>query len=347
MPFTAEELGNIANASLDWYMDKGRVNLQSIQVKPLYDAFDGSAKTFPGGKGNISLAVKGDYASSLQGYSTDDTVNYVNPAKIKRVAYPWREHHIGITLTLTELHTDGISVVDSLNSESTTNHSDREMHALCNLLQDKLEDMSEGYERGMNNLLWGDGTADPKALAGIGSLIIDVPAVGTTGGLNRATFPWWRNRSAIGIVSNTANGGALLQKMQTELRQLRRYVSGSNILWLAGSDWINAMEIELRANGNYTMTGFNSAKTTDGGMADLSFKGLDIVYDPTLDDLGKAKYAYLIDKTNIFLMYMQGERQKKHAPARPAEKYVMYRALTTVGGLVARRLNSSGVYSIA
>lgn len=38
---------------------------------------------------------------------------------------------------------------------------------------------------------------------------------------------------------------------------------------------------------------------------------------------------------------------KRHNPARPADKYVMYRALTWVGGLVCRQRNANGVYSIA
>ena len=346
MAFTPEEVGNITNAALDWYEDRGKVNLQSIQKKPLLAAMDSKSKTFPGGKGNVSLAVKGDYASTLQGFSTDDTVSYTNPAKVKRVNYPWKEHHIGITLTLTELHIDGISVVDSTTSSETTNHSERDLTALVDLLKDKVEDMNESYDRGMNNLLWGDGTADPKALAGITSMILNVPAVGTTGGLDRATYSWWRNRAALGIVSSPTNGGVLLQTMQAELRQLSRFTDNSSIIWLAGSDFIAAMELELRANGNYSMTGYMQGGT-DGGMKALTFQGIDVTYDPTLDTLGKSKFAYLIDRNAIFLMYMSSEKKKKHAPARPAEKYVMYRAMTTVGVLAARRLNSSGVYSIA
>ena len=35
----------------------------------------------------------------------------------------------------------------------------------------------------MTALLWGDGTADVKALAGIQSIIVDVPNAGNLGGL--------------------------------------------------------------------------------------------------------------------------------------------------------------------
>jgi hypothetical protein len=45
-------------------------------------------------------------------------------------------------------------------------------------------------------------------------------------------------------------------------------------------------------------------------------------------------------------MVMEGEDMKKHNPARPADKYVLYRAQTWTGGLVCRQRNTSGVYSI-
>ena len=100
MSFTAQELANTANAALDFYI-KGPAFLHTIQERPLYDALRSAQKNFPGGKANISLPVKGEFATTVQGFSHDDTVNYVNPANIKRVQYPWREHHGGITLTMT------------------------------------------------------------------------------------------------------------------------------------------------------------------------------------------------------------------------------------------------------
>ena len=59
MAFTTAELDNIANAALDYYIDKGNVYSQSLADKqPLLQAMDSAAKTFPGGKGELSVAVK-------------------------------------------------------------------------------------------------------------------------------------------------------------------------------------------------------------------------------------------------------------------------------------------------
>lgn len=347
MPFTAQELENIANAAIDFHMDRGQVHLQSIQDKPLLAAMKAKQKTFPGGKDNITLRVKGDYTTTIMGFEHDDTVTYSNPANIKTVTFPWKEIHAGISCTLTELKKDGISVVDSNDSRSTSEHSQREMTALANLLEDKLEDMSEGYSRGMNEMYWKDGSQDAKQVPGIQSFILDNPTSATVvAGVDQSTNTWWRNRASLGINSGTPANQNLINTLQKEFRQLRRF-GGKPNFFPAGSDFMDAFEKELRALGNYTLNGWANQGRIDASMADIEFKGVQIVYDPTLDDLGRSKFAYVLDTRTIYPMVMEGEDMKKHSPSRPESKYVLYRALTWTGGLIVRKRNANGVYSIA
>jgi hypothetical protein len=360
MAFTAGELSNIANASLDFYYNRGDTFKNAIQAKPLLRFMESGAKSFPGGKGNISLAVKGDYGAagvndSVVGYTHNDTVNFYTPANIKRVNYPWREHHIGITLTHTELKIDGISVTDEMgNGSGTSNHSDREVTVLVNLLQDKLEDFGEQYARNMNKLLWGDGVADAKALAGIRSIIKDVPNTGTTGGLDRVANTWWRNRAATAafgtaggrgaVTSSPTGGGALIQFLTQEYRQLCRY-GGRPTKFLAGTDFIAALEAEFRANGNYTLSGFTGPQ--DGSIGAVKIQGgVTVEYDPTLDDLGLNKRGYWFDPRHIYLMKQDGEWDHRFTPARPYNQFVMYKSATYTGQMCAQQLNSSLVVDI-
>ena len=349
---TANELANVANAALDYYIDRGTVYSQTLQDKPLLAAMDKNAKTFPGGKGKVDLAVKGVYTTTVAGYTGTDTVSYANPINIKRANYTWREHHAGISVTHTELKHDGISVTDSSESRSTSNHSNRATTMLANLLEDKLEDMMEGYSRGMNDLLWGDGTAEADALAGIRSIIVDDPsASGTTvGNLSTVDNTWWRNRASVAI-STSSGGQELTDLIHTELRQLRRYGGRPNLA-LAGSAFLDRLATELKSKGNYTQTGWNNKSATDIGVADIHYGGLVFQYDPSLDDLtisGKDpdKRCYIIDTSKIKLHYMEGEKMKRHSPARPHDSYVMYRAITTTATLCANQLNCHGVYEIS
>ena len=360
MAFTAGELASIANSALDYYLSRGDTFKQSIQSKPLLEAMESSGKTFPGGKGNISIGIKGRFGAAgvndgIVGYTHNDTVNFYTPANVDRVNFPWREHHIGLTMTHTELKIDGISVVDEAGDGTrTSQHSEREMTVLVNLLDDKLEDFGEQYARTMNKLMWGDGTADPKALAGLQAIIVDDPTVGTLGGLSRVNNTWWRNRAATAaslasggqgpIASAATNGGVLLTFLQNEYRQLIRFGGRPNKI-LAGSSFISAMETEIRANGNYSMRGFRGPQ--DGAMGQMSFMDCAVTYDPTLDDLGHSKRMYWWDTRHIFLMKMQAEWRHSFTPARQYNQFVLYKSTTCTGQMVANQLNSAGVYDIA
>lgn len=360
MPFTADELANINNATLENYIDKGTVWKQNVANKPMLDAFNRMAGRFGGGKEYVSFAVKaGQGGGSLQGYTGDDQVAYYNPTGIKRARFPWREHHIGMVITHTELKIDGIDVVDT-DGNDTRAMDGREEFALANLLDEKNDTLGEDYAFSLDRFIHGDGTTDAKALAGIQSIILDNPGTGSTGNINRVTNTWWRNRAATAafggaggqaaITSATTNGGALIEFLEKEWLLLSKYRNGqTKVKIFAGSDWRAAYMKELRANGNYTMTGWQGQSNADGGMDDPKWKGVPIVWDPTLDDLGLSKRAYFIDmgKTGVRLLYMDGQRMKKHNPARPYDRYVMYNGITTTAVMVAKQLNTSAVYDIA
>lgn len=347
MPFTLAEIENATNAAMDFHFEKRKVESQTIQDKPLLAKLSAKNRTFPGGKGNITKRVKGVYSTTPMGFEADDTVTYVNPTNIRTASVPWKLIHAGIQFSMHELLQDGISVVDSVNGKSTTEHSDREATALANMLDDKLEDMDEGTDRGMNLMYWRDGTQDSKEIPGIRSFILDDPTSATVvAGIDQSANTWWRNRASLALSTADASALVVTNKLQTEMRQLRKF-GGSPTVGLAGSSFLEWMEKELRSKGNFTLEGWAKQKSMDMSTADISFKGIEFEYDPTLDDLGLQKYLYLLDMKHIFPMTIEGEEWKPHFPARPHDKYVFYRARTLGQGLMCRRRNSSGVYSIA
>lgn len=347
MAFTVQEIENVANATLDFHMEKGKIYSQTIQDKPLLKQFDKKKKTFPAGKEFLTVRVKGEYSTTIQGFSHNDTVNYTNPANIKQASYPYKRIHAGIEVTFDELQRNGISISDAENGRGESRHSDREAVALADLFEDKIEDMMEGRSRGMNEMFWRDGTADSELVPGLKSLILDDPTSATViGGIDQSTNTWWRNRTVLNISTASPASSTIAQALQKEMRQLRRYGSPKHVM-LAGSDFLDALEKELRANGTYTDSGWSASGSIDMSVADTQFKGVNIAYDPTLDDEGESKSLYIIDCNAIYPMYMDQEKNKRHSPARPHDKYVMYRAVTDVCGLVCKQRNTSGKLTIA
>lgn len=344
---TLEQLNAVANAALDFHMDKGKTFRQNEQNRPLYNHMKSAAKTFPGGKENLTVRVVGEYASNIEGFQYDDTVGYSNPGKIRTATYPWKLIHAGINVTTHELLQDGISVADSTTGANTSKISGRDATVLANLFDYKLEDLRGSWAKDFDEMYWGDGTSDPLLVPGVRSLIVNDPTNNVVvGGIDQAANTWWRNHAELAVNVSTPSNLNLVTALQTGMRQMRRYGTPRHKA-LAGSDFLEAFEAELRSKGNFTLEGWAGKGRIDASVADVSFKGIDIDYAPTLDDLGLSKYCYFIDTNSIYPMVIEGEDMKKHTPARPAEKYVLYRAITWVGGLVARQRNTSGVFSIA
>lgn len=360
MPFTADELININNAALENYIDTGTVLAQNITNKPFLKAMSDRSGSFSGGNEFLSWTVKsGQGGGALQGYSHDDQVNYYNPTGIKRARVRWYEHHIGLTYTFSELKRDGIEVVESGTTQRTVEISGREKHALANILDDKMETMGEDYAVSLNALLWGDGSGDAKALPGIRSIILANPFAGTTFGLSRSVNTWWRNdactAAAAGagglgaITSSPANGGALIEAMDKAKRRRSKYASGEvTTVYFAGSDFIDAYKLELRANGQYYSEGVSGKGAMDGSMADPKHGGIQLTWDPYMDDNGMAKRCYAIDvsRNGLRLYYLNGKKMNRHNPARPYDRYVVYNGITCTAAMYAKRLNTSGVYDI-
>lgn len=351
MAFTQAELDNISAATLDHYL-RGQPMSQTIQDKPLLNAMKSAQKTFGGAKENISGAVKGNYDSYFAGYTHNDQVSFQNPANIKRWSAPWKELSGGLEISMTELKKNGIHVVDT-NGQSVSRASDQEKYALADLLQDKLEDMTEGMSRDMNEYFWGDGTADAKGPIGITGLIAEAPSTGTLEGIDRAANAWWRNRAHIATTTAsdplnvaTNDSNKIANFLNSEIRQLRRY-GGKPTLGLAGSVFLDQLEHEMRKAGYYTDGGWANKGSIDIGMADPRLKGVAIEYDPTLDDLSLEKRLYLLDPRRIFPYVMNGEDMKTHNPSRPHDRYMIYKAVTWTGNVIASQLNCHGVYEVA
>lgn len=361
MAFTLAELENIANTTLDHHM-RGQPESQTIQEKPLLSALKAKQKTFPGGKEFITGRVKNDYTTTFMGFDTDDTVTYKNPANIKQFQYSWKELHAGISFTLSELKRQGITVTNTTSGEETSTASEAEELILANILDDKYEDMDEGMARSHNDINWGDGTASAKIYPGIQHFIADDPTTGVVGAIDRATNSWWRNRAFVGANAVTTVGGVqatgpkitasaslqtLTKFLRKEVRQIWRY-GGKPDLILAGSGFIEKLELEIAEKGIYTQSGFSSNKATDIAMAEISMRGVGTIkYDPTLDDLGRTNFCYFIDTRHLQLMVMQGEDMKVHNPARPPEKYVLFRGVTWTGTMICKKMNCHAVYEAA
>ena len=74
--------------------------------------------------------------------------------------------------------------------------------------------------------------------------------------------------------------------------------------------------------------------------------GLQDRYKKYLDDISKNKFCYIIDMKQIKLLYMNGQRMKKHNPSRPYDRMVQFNGLSTTCVLIAKQLNTSSIVEL-
>ena len=352
------EASDLASALLEYYIKKGPL-MQTIQERPLLSMLEGGKETFPAGKDKISKSVQGtvmsDTAGFFAGYAEDDALVFQQPDNLLRAEFSWYEVNAGLKISWTEMKKDGLTVT---NNNKMSEHANADAVRIAgSLFKARISNFVESWARSMNSMLWADGSQDAKQIPGVLSIITDVPNAGLTGGLERATYSWWRHRARLGALAATANTGpkiaasatdqTLTKTLRSELRQLRRYGGRPNKV-LCGSDFIAALELEVHEKGSYTVEGFTNKGKTDLGMANISLAGLGTFeYDPTLDTIGYSKRAYVFDTRHLKLMPMAGEENKLLEPERPYNYAAYFRSMTYTGALCADQLNCHGVYEVA
>ena len=338
--------GDLAQGLLPLHV-RGDAMAQTIQDKPMLKWWESKKKTFAGGLNfQITEPVQGQFMSdltTLQGYSQDDQLNFSQAANLQRTSFFGKEHNYGLIITWSELKQDGISIDDK---QAVRKHSDKELFVLTDILKNRMADFAESYARGKARLFFLDGTQDPKAMAGFKSIIQDTAAVGTVGGINKATYPWWQTRAKIDL-QPSGESQNMCRFFQSELRLLRLF-GGRPDKAFCGQDFLNALEMEIRSKGQYTVEGFSKTETNDFGQGEISLKGLGtFTWEPMLDQLGESKRCYILDSRHIKVRPMEDEDDKTLTPVRPYNYLVFLHNITWTGAMTANQLNCHGVYSIA
>lgn len=354
--YTPAEIDAIAARVIDRYIKGQPIDSASFD-KPTLKKFVQKRKQFKATKGNISLPVRLKHGNdgtrdSLAGITPGEELEFYNPSNARRAEYTRRKHHIGMSMTEDELEDYGITITDEMGGTSAGSASDHAV--LMDALKEKASDFNEQFDEKANTLLWSDGTADANAMAGIRAIVLDDPTSGTVGGISCGLNAKWRNRAytsahaASGgtdkITSSTSGGGELIQVLTKDLRQLMRF-GGRPDYRPAGSDFLDALEREIRANGEYAQMGF--AKDHELGFNGLALGGVPFIYDPELDNIGREKYAYALDCRHINLHTRDGLWKKVRKPARPYNKFVMHQSLVATAQVCADQLNCHAVYQIA
>lgn len=173
--------------------------------------------------------------------------------------------------------------------------SNRGKSQAIDLIEAKIENLKSTLANQFSTAIYNDGTT-AKEVTGLQAIVADDPTSGTVGGINAATYSWWRNQTTTGTTATALNIEALLDAAW--LNTIRGTDKPDIIV--AGNDMFTYYKDALGSNQRFI--DWREADT-------LSFEGLKyqsatVLFDPTCN----TKRMYGLSLADLILCNDPGRR---------------------------------------
>jgi hypothetical protein len=238
----------------------------------------GKVKPVSGGR---TIVRELSYAenSTFQRYSGYEALNVSPSDVISAAEFDWKQASVAVTISGLE---------QAMNSGAD---------ALLDLLESRIEVAEKTMQNNLSADMYSDGTAsNGKQIGGLQLLIADTPTSGTVGGINRATYAFWRNQS----FSATSDGGSA-----ASAANIQRYMNAMYMRTMRQSDKVDL----IMADTNYYQFYWSSLQaiqritSTDmaaAGFTSLQYMGADVVADGGIGGGCPTNHMYFLNSDYIF-----------------------------------------------
>jgi hypothetical protein len=209
------------------------------------------------------------------------------------------------------------------------------------LLAGKLDNADKSHDYALNAMLFGDGTGNgSKDFGGLKLLVPTTTTSGTVGGINRATFSFWRNQATVGT-KTTAAYDNLVSAMTTSYNACSVDYDGSHPTWAVTTSTIFAayesklVAIEQIVDKSGADIGFKNEA--------IKFKGLRLGWD---NQMSPTDSLYMLGDA-LKCYYQKGYWKKMFTPVDPANQTVDIYKILTIGNFATGASRNLGtVYTI-
>lgn len=275
-------------------------------------------KTIDGGR-QINVPLEYATNTSVAFMSELETLSTTRVDVFDSAVYQWKT--VGGTVVQSELE-------DAINQGSG---------GKFDLLAAKLENLKKSTESIINASLFSDGTGtSSKEFGGLQLLVPATTTSGTVGGINRASFTFWRNKSAAGTQSSAAYDN-LRASMRSVYNQCSNGVAGDHPTFAVTTRTVfEGFEGLLLANERFT-----SKESADGGFKNevVKFKGCELAYD---DDCGSG-LLYFLNPKYLKLAVQKGRWMKMFDEVEPANQLIRIFKAATIGNLITTNPRMLGI----
>lgn len=182
--------------------------------------------------------------------------------------------------------------------------------AMIDLLESRISNAERTMRNQMAAAVYGDGTAGAgKAIGGLQLLVSDT-GLGTIGGINSATWNFWRNV----VFGAVADGGAAASTANI--------VSYMDRLWLQLVRGTDKPDLIVADNNYYRLymealqpqQRFTSSDMAQAGFESLKFMSADVVFDGGIGGAAPLNHMYFL---NTDYIYLRPHSKREYVPLSP------------------------------
>lgn len=224
--------------------------------------------------GGRTIVRELDYAenSTFKYYSGYESLDVSASDVLSAAEYNWRQAAVAVTIS-------GLEQRQNNGSE-----------AIINLLTSRITNAMRTMSNKVSEGIYSDGTGtDGKQIDGLQAIVADDPTTGTVGGINAATYTFWRNYVSAPAATDSTN---ILTRMNTAYNEVSRGNEVPDII-VADDDMFGYFEGALQANQRFT-----DDKSATAGFITYKYKAADVILD---NGSGIAdKHMYFLNTDYLF-----------------------------------------------
>lgn len=285
--------------------------------------------------------------SNYQNYHGADQVTHNSRDPVRQAEYTYGSAFDGFYFDEDTLLNKGIQMTD----DNTASPTKAEALLLADIVEESYRACKESIQLGLAYEALRDGTQSTNAFVGLDALVSTTPTTGTVGGLNAATFTWWRNNANLSITQ--AN---LATEMEKSFQACIRYGNmGAPDFLVAGQGFCNAYRAAAGQTINrQIMVGEKGGVGMDMAVTNLFFRGIPILWDPTFEELDTVlgaithpwtRRCYFLNSKALKLRPVKGHWMVQRKPERLPDRFVHYFGKTTKQGMTTNKRNAHAVLS--
>lgn len=345
MPFTAGQITTGANYSLATYQKKepiDQINNEHVTLDWLIR--NKEVSTFGNGSFKEPLYFSND--SNYQNYFGPDQVTYNERDPAKWTDFAYYNNHDGFWFDEDRLLAAGITIAEDSSAVPTAD----EKTALINLLQQSYRGLKNGIQVNMAYEMLRDGSQSTKACPGLASIVDPTPSTGVVGGLDSATYTWWRNNANL-----TFAAANVIAQMEASWVACMRYGGMLPDFIVCGRAFYdNYLVYAAAAVQRHQVVQGRDGAVMDPSIDAVNFHGVPLKWDPDFEALDtllststQTKTAYFLNSKAVKLRPVKGNWMVNRKPERLPDRYVHYFGQTNKYGLTTNKRNALAVLSIA